>query len=70
MSWTTASLRALAIFVYFVVATVVVPDVVIGLGPIAEASNFVRDAVTLGVWGAGLVVGLWLLRRLQARNLI
>jgi hypothetical protein len=60
----------MGIFFYFVVLTVIVPDLIIGLGPIAKASNFVRDAVILAVWGAGLVAGLWMLRRLQARDLI
>ena len=70
MSWLTASLRAGAIFLYFVVFTVVVPDVVIGLDAIATASDIVRDAVVLTIWTIGFVGGVWGLRRLQARDLI
>lgn len=70
MTWMSASLRAGAIFLYIVVFTVIIPDVVIGLDPIATASNVVRDAVVLAVWGAGFVGGVWLLRRYQARGLI
>jgi hypothetical protein len=70
MNWMAASLRAFAIFFYFVVLTVFVPDLVIGLNAISSASNFVRDAVVLVVWGSGLVAGLWMLRRFQARDLI
>ena len=47
-----------------------IPDYVIGLEAIATASTFVRDAVVLAIWGGAFVAGLWLLRRLQARNVI
>ena len=70
MTWMTASVRAAVIFVYILVFTVVVPDFVIGLGAIATASTFVRDAVVLVVWTAGLGIGLWLLRRLQSQGQI
>lgn len=70
MSWKTASVRGFVVFLYFVVLTVVVPDVVIGLDAIASASTFVRDLVVLLVWGGGFVGGLWLLRRLQSRGVI
>lgn len=70
MSWMTASLRGGAIFLFFVVFTVIVPDFVVSLDPVASAADIVRDAIVLAVWGAGLVGGLWLLRRGQSRGLI
>ena len=70
MTWMSASLRAAAIFLYVVIFTVVLPDFVIGLDPIATASSVVRDAVVLAVWGAGFVGGIWVLRRYQDRGLI
>jgi len=70
MTWMNASLRAFVIFVYFVVATVWLPNFVVRLGPVASASSLVSDSVVLTVWGAGLGVGLWLLRWAQRRGLI
>ena len=70
MSWINASLRGLLIVAYFVLATVIVPNTVLQLDALVGASGAVRDVVVLAVWGAGLVVGMWVLRRLQARGVI
>ena len=70
MTWKQAWLRAGVIFVYFVVSLVFIPDLVIGLGPIAGASNLIRDGVVLVLWGAALVAGLWGLRRMQSQGRI
>ncbi|MEE9297543.1 MAG: hypothetical protein V3V29_00715 [Acidimicrobiia bacterium] len=70
MSWINAYVRGLLIVAYFVLATVIVPNVVLQLDALVGASDAVRDVVVLAVWGAGLVVGLWVLRRLQARGVI
>ena len=70
MTWMNAYLRGLLIFAYFLVATVIVPNFVVRLDQIGRASAFVRDIVVLGVWGVGLVAGLYLLRRFQRSGLI
>ncbi len=70
MTWMNAYLRGLLIFAYFLVATVIVPNFVARLDQIGRASAFVRDIVVLGVWGIGLLAGLYLLRRFQRSGLI
>ncbi len=70
MTWVNAYLRGLLIFVYFVVATVIVPDIVVRLDVITGASSVVQDLVVPGVWAAGFVGGLYLLRRFQRTGLI
>lgn len=70
MSWANAIGRGLLIVLYFVIATVWLPDFVLGLGFVAEASRFLRDLIALVVWGAALIAGLYLLRRLQRQALI
>lgn len=70
MGWLSATLRGLIIFFYFVLATVWLPDFVLTLGAVAEASRFVRDLVGLTVWGVGLVAGLWMLHFFQSREVI
>ena len=70
MSWLNASLRGLAVFAYFVIATVWLPDFVVKLDSIAGASSFVRDIAVLAVWGGGLVGGLWMLWFGQRKGLV
>jgi hypothetical protein len=70
VSWATASIKGVLVFLYFVVATVYVPDLVLGLGFVADSSAFVRDLVALGVWGIFFATGLWMLRVAQRRGLI
>ena len=70
MTWTAAALRGLLIFVYFVVATVWLPNRVLRLGFIADANSFVEDLVVLIVWGAALVGGMYALRTAQRRKII
>ncbi len=70
MSWINASLRGLLIVAYFVLATVIVPNLVLQIDALVGASDAIRDVVVLAVWGAGFLVGLWVLRRLQARGVI
>lgn len=70
MTWTSAALRSLLIVLYFVVATVWLPDRVLRLGAVAESATLVSDLLVLVVWGAGLVGGLWGLRTAQRRGLI
>lgn len=70
MTWTNASIRAVAIFLYFVIATVWLPNTIMQLSFIADAGDFVRDAIVAGIWGVGLVAGIVLLRQGQKRSLI
>ena len=70
IGWISATLRGLIIFFYFVIATVWLPDLVLSLGAVADASRFVRDLVGLGVWSVGLVAGLWMLRFFQSKEII
>ena len=70
MSWTTANWRGLLIVAYFVVGTVWLPDRILRLDTVAQASANMRDALVLVVWGSLLVAGMWLLRVGQRRGLI
>jgi hypothetical protein len=70
MTWTTASLRGLTIVAYFVVATVWLPDRILGIGFVRTVPEVVSDLIALGVWGVGLVGGMWMLRIGQERGLI
>jgi hypothetical protein len=70
MSWGRASLRALLIVAYFVLATVWLPDMVATLGALESASRPVRDIAVSGVWAGALGGGIWLLRIAQRRGLI
>lgn len=70
MSWINAYVRGLLIVAYFVAATVIIPNAVLRLDFLLGAAGVVRDVAVLAVWGGGFVVGLWLLRRLQARGVL
>lgn len=70
MSWLKAWLLGIAVFGYFVVATVWVPDFVLQLDSIASASAFVRDLVLMVVWGCAFVGGLVMLRIGQRKGLV
>ena len=70
MTWTSASLKAAAIVLYFIVATVWLPDFILHLEFVKTASDFVGDLVISAVWGAALVGGIWALRIAQRRGMI
>ena len=70
MDWMTATWRGAIIVLYFAIATVWVPDFIIGLGVVSDAPAFLRDLVVLVVWGAALGAGIYLLRRTQRQGLI
>lgn len=70
MDWMTAAWRGALIVLYFAIATVWLPDFIISLGAIADASTFLRDAIVLVVWGTALGAGIYLLRRAQRQGLI
>jgi hypothetical protein len=70
MTWTNAIGRGVIIVLYFVIATVWLPDFVLSLGAVADASQLMRDLIVVTVWGIALVAGMYLLRQAQRRDLI
>lgn len=68
MNWMNAYVRGLIIFLYFLVATVVVPDFVLKLDSVGSLSALLQDVIVLAIWGVGLIAGMYLLRRFQARG--
>jgi hypothetical protein len=71
--------RSLLIVAYFIVATVIIPSMVIEAGLLAEAPGDVvsddtwddiRGLIGSGVWLAAFGLGVWGLRRLQQRGVI
>ena len=70
MSWMNAYLRGLVVFVYFFAATVLLPNVVLRLESVGSMSSFLQDAIVLVIWGAGLVAGMYLLRRFQTKGIV
>jgi len=70
MNWLNAYLRGFLIFVYFLVATVIVPNYVLKMDAMGRASAVVQDLVILAIWGAALVAGIFMLRRFQAKGII
>ena len=69
VTWVTASLRAAVIVLYFIVATVWLPDFVLD-NFLDEASALVVDLVAPAIWAGALIVGMWALRVGQRRGLI
>jgi hypothetical protein len=70
VTWTTASMRAVAIVLYFIIATVWLPDFVLSLGFVESASEFLSDLVVTAVWAVALGGGIVALRIAQQRGLI
>jgi len=70
MTWTNAIGRGVIIVLYFVIATVWLPDFVLNLGAVADATQLMRDLIVVTVWGIALVAGMYLLRWAQRRDLI
>jgi mono/diheme cytochrome c family protein len=75
-------LKSGLIFLYFVVATVFIPSMVVEAGFLAQPPSIyedllssrswgiIRDLIGTGVWLAALVFGFWALRRAQRQNVI
>jgi mono/diheme cytochrome c family protein len=75
-------LKAGLIFVYFVVATVFIPSMVVEAGFLAtppsvyedvlsgDSWGVIRDLIGTGIWLAAVVFGFWALRRAQRQDLI
>lgn len=70
MSWITAGWKGALVVVYLVIATVWLPDFVLGLGAVADLSRALRDLIVLVIWGAALGAGFYMLRRGQRQGII
>ena len=56
--WLDAWLRSGIIVVYFIVATVVVPSVVLQSETVSRLDRPIQDVIGVGLWTGGLAVGL------------
>jgi len=75
-------MKAGAIVLYFILATVILPSRVVEAGFLASTPSFLEDALSAdqwdiirslaasGVWVAALGIGIWGLRRLQRNKVI
>jgi mono/diheme cytochrome c family protein len=70
LPWPNAWLKTGVIVIYFVVATAVVPSLVLKSGVVAGFPRTAQDFVGSAVWGGALVLGLWGLRWAQRSNRI
>ena len=70
MTWFKALVRGFAIVLYFIVATVWLPNTILETSLIAESSWFVRDTVVMTTWGIALIGGMYGLRQAQTRGII
>lgn len=69
MTWLDALWRGAVVVVYFVFATVWLPNFVIESKYVADLSSIYRDAFVVVVWGGALGLGMAGLRLAQARGL-
>jgi hypothetical protein len=65
-----AAVLAVGIVLYFTVTTIWLPSFLLRSPLLTGASRNVSDMVASGVWGFGLWIGIWALRRAQARGWI
>ena len=70
MGWSQAAWRILAVVLYFVLATALLPDQVMALGFVVDAPRIVQELILTAVWGLALAAGLYGLRVAQRRRLI
>lgn len=59
LPWLDAWLRAATIVVFFVVATVVIPSMILKTETVGRLPRAVQDIIGGGLWVGGLAVGLW-----------
>jgi len=69
-TWTRAFFMAIAIALYFIIATIWLPSFVLKLSVVASAPAIIRDLVGSGAWFTFLAAGLFGLRRAQRSGLI
>lgn len=68
--WPRAWLKAIVIFLFFTVATVILPSFLMEWGPVSRSDRIIQDLIGSGVWFVALVLGLWGLRRGQRERII
>ena len=68
--WPRAWLKAVVIFLFFVLATVVVPSFVMQWGPVSRAPRIVQDLIGSGIWIVALGAGLYALWRGQRERVL
>lgn len=68
--WPRAWLKAVAIFLFFVLATVVLPSLVMEWGPVTRAPRIVQDLIGSGIWIVALGAGLYALWRGQRERVL
>lgn len=68
--WPRAWLKAVVIFLFFVVATVVVPSLVLEWGPVSRAPRIVQDLIGSVIWVVALVAGIYALWRGQRERVL
>ncbi len=65
-----AMLSAVGIVLYFVATTFWIPSALLRSSLLTGVEQGITDLVALAVWGAGLGLGVWGLRKAQDRDLI
>ena len=70
MTWSRALLMATGVVAYLVVSTVWLPHALLQLPIMRQAPRLVGDGLAVAAWLAALMLGMWLLRRLQQRGSI
>jgi hypothetical protein len=65
-----AAVLAVGIVLYFTGTTIWLPSALLRSPILTGASRNVSDFAALAVWGLGLWIGIWALRRAQARGWI
>jgi mono/diheme cytochrome c family protein len=70
LPWPNAWLKSGVIVLYFIIATAVMPSLVLKSGVVAGFPRTAQDFVGTAVWGGALVAGLWGLRWAQRSNRI
>ncbi len=68
--WPRAWLKAVVIFLFFTIGTVVIPSMLIEWGPVSRSTRPVQDVIGSGAWFLALALGLWGLRRAQRDRMI
>jgi len=70
VSWWSATLRSVLIFLYVLLFTVWFPSWLLLTNVVASANPWIRDGIAVTVWGVALFAGLAGLRVAQQRELI
>lgn len=68
--WPRAWLKGTVIFLFFTVATVILPSMVMESGPLSRAPRTVQDLIGSGVWFVALAVGIWGLWRSSKERIV